>query len=259
MGGGASTLLIHVPCPPTTRHRLVLCFSQVGRLVLCPSPPLAPGAKPSKGAFPAVGAPSGGRSVELPPLFGSAHSLQGASLAAQTVKNLPAMQEAGVQSLGGENPPEGNGNPLQFSCLETSTGRGAWRGGSPWGHKESETPPLRDTGSTGSWWLSLLCLEPLLMSSGLSFFLLEGACSLSLRARGSRRVQWSSSSLRKETQDARFFFLLHSWAQAVCSPRVGPEVCVPAGLQPGRALLSHLQAPPPGWHPAALHVLPPGP
>ena len=105
-------------------------------------------------------------------------------MVAQTVKNLPAMQEAGVQSLGGEDPPgEGNGNPLQFSCLETSTDRGAWRGGSPWGHKESETPPLRDTGSTGSCWLSLLCLKPLLMSSGLSFFLLEGACSLSLRAR----------------------------------------------------------------------------
>ena len=33
---------------------------------------------------------------------------------AQTVENLPAMQEAWVQSLGWEDSPgEGNGNPLQ--------------------------------------------------------------------------------------------------------------------------------------------------
>ena len=31
-------------------------------------------------------------------------------------------------SLGQEDPPgEGNGNPLQYSCLENSMGRGAWR------------------------------------------------------------------------------------------------------------------------------------
>ena len=38
---------------------------------------------------------------------------------AQTVKNLPAMQETGIPSLGQEDSPgEGNGNPLQYSCLE---------------------------------------------------------------------------------------------------------------------------------------------
>ena len=42
------------------------------------------------------------------------------------VKNLPAVQEIQVQSLGREDPLEGNGNPLQFSCLENSMGRGAW-------------------------------------------------------------------------------------------------------------------------------------
>ena len=43
------------------------------------------------------------------------------------VKNLPAMQETRVQSLGGEDPPgEGDGNPLQYSCLENPTDRGAW-------------------------------------------------------------------------------------------------------------------------------------
>ena len=43
------------------------------------------------------------------------------------LKNLPAMQEMPVPSLGGEDTPgEGNGNPLQNSCLENSTDRGAW-------------------------------------------------------------------------------------------------------------------------------------
>ena len=43
------------------------------------------------------------------------------------VKNLHAMQETGVQSLGwGDSPGEGNGYPLQYSCLENSMDRGAW-------------------------------------------------------------------------------------------------------------------------------------
>ena len=33
---------------------------------------------------------------------------------------------------------EGNGNPLQSSCLENTIGRGAWTGCSPWGRKESD-------------------------------------------------------------------------------------------------------------------------
>ena len=36
---------------------------------------------------------------------------------AQTVKNLPAMQETGSVTGGGRSPGEGNGNPLQDSCL----------------------------------------------------------------------------------------------------------------------------------------------
>ena len=40
-------------------------------------------------------------------------------------RELPAMQETQVQSLGwGDSPGEGNGNPLQYSCLENSVGRG---------------------------------------------------------------------------------------------------------------------------------------
>ena len=50
-----------------------------------------------------------------------------ASLIAQSVKNLPAMQETWLQFLGQEDSPgEGNGNPLQNSCLENPMDRGAW-------------------------------------------------------------------------------------------------------------------------------------
>ena len=45
-----------------------------------------------------------------------------ASLLAQIVRHLPAMWETWVRSLGqGRCPGEGNGNPLQYSCLENST------------------------------------------------------------------------------------------------------------------------------------------
>ena len=40
------------------------------------------------------------------------------------VKSLPAMQETLIQSLGQEDlPGEGNGHPLQYSCLENSMDR----------------------------------------------------------------------------------------------------------------------------------------
>ena len=52
----------------------------------------------------------------------------GASLVAQMVKNLTAMQETQVPSLGWEDPLEkGNGNPLQYPCLENPMDRGAWK------------------------------------------------------------------------------------------------------------------------------------
>ena len=44
-------------------------------------------------------------------------------LVAQMVKRLPAMQ--GTPRLG-RSPGEGNGNPLQYSCLENFVDRGAW-------------------------------------------------------------------------------------------------------------------------------------
>ena len=62
-----------------------------------------------------------------------------ASLVAQMVKNLPAMQETQVQFLGWEDPLEKvNDNPLQYSCLENPMDRGAWRAQSM-GSQESNT------------------------------------------------------------------------------------------------------------------------
>ena len=59
-------------------------------------------------------------------IFPSAQGVVGFPLA-QLVKNLPAIQETQVQSQGREDSPgEGNGNRLQFSCLENPTYRGAW-------------------------------------------------------------------------------------------------------------------------------------
>ena len=51
----------------------------------------------------------------------------GASLVAQRLKPLPGMQETRVRSLSQEDPPgEGNGNPLQYSCLENPMEGEAW-------------------------------------------------------------------------------------------------------------------------------------
>ena len=44
------------------------------------------------------------------------------------IKNLPAMQEAPGSIPGlGRSPGEGKGYPLQYSCLENTTDRGAWQ------------------------------------------------------------------------------------------------------------------------------------
>ena len=48
---------------------------------------------------------------------------------AQTVKNLPEIQETDPGSIPelGRSPGEGNSNPHQYSCLENPFDRGAWR------------------------------------------------------------------------------------------------------------------------------------
>ena len=66
---------------------------------------------------------------------------RGASLVAQMVKNLPAMQETYVGSVGlGRCPGEGNGYSLQSSCLENPMDRDRCLVGySPRDGKESGT------------------------------------------------------------------------------------------------------------------------
>ena len=51
-----------------------------------------------------------------------------ASLVAQMLKNMPASAGDPASIPGsGRSPGEGNGNSLQYSCLENSMDRGAWR------------------------------------------------------------------------------------------------------------------------------------
>ena len=58
------------------------------------------------------------------------------------VKNLPANpgDVRDVDSIPklGRSPGGGHGNPLQYSCLENPTDRGAWQA-SPWDHKDLDT------------------------------------------------------------------------------------------------------------------------
>ena len=56
------------------------------------------------------------------------------------IKNPPAT--VGDMSLipgSGRSPGEGNGNPLQYSCLGKSHGQRKLVGYSPWGHKKLDT------------------------------------------------------------------------------------------------------------------------
>ena len=64
------------------------------------------------------------------------------------VKNVPATAgdatDAGSICGSGRAPGEGNGNPLQDSCLEKSHGQRSLAGYSPWGCKELDvTEQLR--------------------------------------------------------------------------------------------------------------------
>ena len=52
-----------------------------------------------------------------------------AFLVAKMIKHLPTVQETWAQSLipgSGRSPGEGNGNPLQYSCLENPMDGGVW-------------------------------------------------------------------------------------------------------------------------------------
>ena len=62
--------------------------------------------------------------LQLPRAF------HGASQGALVVKNSPTnagdIRDTGLE-MKGRSPGEGNGNPLQYSCLENPMGRGAWQ------------------------------------------------------------------------------------------------------------------------------------
>ena len=76
---------------------------------------------------------------EIPPIKIGANVKERASLVAQTVKNLPAMRETWVQSLGWDDPLEEGVTTTPYSCLENPQGQRGLAGYSPQGHKESGT------------------------------------------------------------------------------------------------------------------------
>ena len=62
------------------------------------------------------------------------------------------MQDTQVQSLGWEEEEEGggNGNPLQYPCLENFMDRGSWWATVHGGHKESDMTELTHTDSSNN-------------------------------------------------------------------------------------------------------------
>ena len=63
--------------------------------------------------------------------------MKGGILGGTMIKNLLASaRDASSMPGSGRSPGEGNGNPLQYSCLENPKDRGAWW--APWGHKRSD-------------------------------------------------------------------------------------------------------------------------
>ena len=67
------------------------------------------------------------------------------SLVVQTVKNLPAMQETWVQSLGLEDPLEKRMVTHSSILAWQSSGKRGLMGYSPWGYRESYTKRLKHT------------------------------------------------------------------------------------------------------------------
>ena len=67
---------------------------------------------------------------------------------ALVVKNLLAhagdIRDIGLIPGSGRFPGEGNGTPLQYSCLENPHGQRSLAGSSPWDHKESDTAEVTE-------------------------------------------------------------------------------------------------------------------
>ena len=63
----------------------------------------------------------------------------GASQVKSLLANAGDVRDSGSIPRLGRSPGGGNGNPLQYSCLENPMDRGGLVGYDPWGHKGSET------------------------------------------------------------------------------------------------------------------------
>ena len=72
--------------------------------------------------------------LHLLPFFGI--FLSGGSVSKESACNVG---DPGSTPGSGRSPGEGNGNPLQYSCLENHHGWRSLVGYSPWSHKESDT------------------------------------------------------------------------------------------------------------------------
>ena len=85
-----------------------------------------------------------------------------ASLVDQSLKNLPAMWETRVRSLGQEvSTGEKNGSSLQYSCLENPMNRGAWQATIYGITRVDTTERIKDR--TGIWTLGFLTLYQMLL------------------------------------------------------------------------------------------------
>ena len=80
--------------------------------------------------------------------------LHGASLVAQSVKSLFAMQKTwGSIPASGRSHGEGNSNPLQYSCLGNPMDRGAWQ------------PTVHGVARVGYNWVTKLTYRPMKVKS----------------------------------------------------------------------------------------------
>ena len=61
--------------------------------------------------------------------------------------------DLGSISGSGRSPGEGNGNPLQYSCLENPHGQRSLAGYSPWGCKESDMTEQLSTAQQTAFWI----------------------------------------------------------------------------------------------------------
>ena len=114
--------------------------------------------------------------------------------AGSEVKNLPAMWETRIQSLGQEDPLEkGMVCPLQYSCLENSMNRGAWWALS--GIKESDTTEWL----TFSW---CVCDCPVILIQVQQEVLVIVQTLPCSARRQPRARQLSRTTLAKETREA---------------------------------------------------------